>query len=389
MHGAILHGHAPRMRDTGVESERCPRRRVVPIRPVHGRRGGLPAAARRDVVPLSPKIIDLLLYLVARQSALVSKDELFKALWPDVAVTDNALTQAVSELRQALGDDPVEADLHPDRRAARLPVHRAGRIGRAPSARSRPPAGRSSRAPGRRAGDRGARLRQRQRRSRAGVAVVRHRRDRHQRSARDGVAPHHRSRARRRGGAPRRHRSVGAARRPAPRPRGGRQLSARRRSAADHRARGGRRVRRGARRRQGRRPARARLRAAGSDRRAVRRGARHRGRPRSRGRSTTRETSSLEAYQAFTEGRVRLESLDASLVPGAIADFERAIALDPRYALAHVGPRERAVLAVRDVTRAQSAGRARCWRARSITCGARSSSNAIWPRRTRRCRSCS
>ena len=33
-----------------------------------------------------------------------SKEELFKALWPDVAVTDNALTQAVSELRQALGD---------------------------------------------------------------------------------------------------------------------------------------------------------------------------------------------------------------------------------------------------------------------------------------------
>ncbi len=50
-----------------------------------------------------------------------------------------------------------------------------------------------------------------------------------------------------------------------------------------------------------------------------------------------RETSSLEAYQAFTEGRVRLESLDAAVVPAAIADFERAIALDPRYAAAHVG----------------------------------------------------
>src|SRR3990170_5620371 len=59
-----------------------------------------------EVIPLSPKIIDLLLYLVARQSALVPKDELFSAWWPDVAVTDNALTQAVSELRQALGDDP-------------------------------------------------------------------------------------------------------------------------------------------------------------------------------------------------------------------------------------------------------------------------------------------
>src|SRR5436190_22682820 len=58
-----------------------------------------------DVIPLASKIIDLLLYLVARQSALVGKDELFSELWPDVAVTDNALTQAISELRQTLGDD--------------------------------------------------------------------------------------------------------------------------------------------------------------------------------------------------------------------------------------------------------------------------------------------
>jgi len=54
-------------------------------------------------------------------------------------------------------------------------------------------------------------------------------------------------------------------------------------------------------------------------------------------RRSNRETSSLEAYQAFTEGRVRLESLDAALVPGAIADFERAVSLDPQYALAQVG----------------------------------------------------
>src|SRR4029079_9587289 len=58
-----------------------------------------------DIIPLSPKIIDLLLYLVARQSTLVGKDVLCSALWPAVAVTDNAFTQAVSELRQALGDD--------------------------------------------------------------------------------------------------------------------------------------------------------------------------------------------------------------------------------------------------------------------------------------------
>ena len=61
------------------------------------------------------------------------------------------------------------------------------------------------------------------------------------------------------------------------------------------------------------------------------------GRPGPAERRVYRETSSLEAYQAFTEGRVRLESLDAAVVAGAIADFERAVVLDPRYAAAHVG----------------------------------------------------
>ncbi len=61
----------------------------------------------RDNEPLalSPKLVDLLLYFVSRPSILVTKEELLGAIWPDVAVTDNALSQAVSDLRQALGDD--------------------------------------------------------------------------------------------------------------------------------------------------------------------------------------------------------------------------------------------------------------------------------------------
>src|SRR5947207_8163679 len=55
-------------------------------------------------VPLAPKGLDLLLMLVARPGKLVSKDEIMRTLWPDVAVTDNALTQVVSDVRQALGD---------------------------------------------------------------------------------------------------------------------------------------------------------------------------------------------------------------------------------------------------------------------------------------------
>jgi adenylate cyclase len=54
---------------------------------------------------LSPKILDLLRLLASRPSQLVTKEDILRELWPDVAVTDNAITQAVSELRQALGDD--------------------------------------------------------------------------------------------------------------------------------------------------------------------------------------------------------------------------------------------------------------------------------------------
>jgi DNA-binding winged helix-turn-helix (wHTH) protein len=50
-----------------------------------------------------------------------------------------------------------------------------------------------------------------------------------------------------------------------------------------------------------------------------------------------RETSSLEAYRACTEGWLKIESLDTDLVPDAVRDFERAITLDPHYVVAHTG----------------------------------------------------
>jgi DNA-binding winged helix-turn-helix (wHTH) protein/Tfp pilus assembly protein PilF len=57
-------------------------------------------------VTLSPKAMDLLFLLADRPGVLFTKDDIFKTLWPDVNVTDNALTQVISELRQALGDKP-------------------------------------------------------------------------------------------------------------------------------------------------------------------------------------------------------------------------------------------------------------------------------------------
>jgi len=54
---------------------------------------------------LTPKLIDLLIYFLDHAGELVTKEALLDALWPDANVTDNALAQAVSELRDALGDD--------------------------------------------------------------------------------------------------------------------------------------------------------------------------------------------------------------------------------------------------------------------------------------------
>jgi DNA-binding winged helix-turn-helix (wHTH) protein/tetratricopeptide (TPR) repeat protein len=56
-------------------------------------------------VDLTPKLLDLLFHLLDHAGTLVTKEALLDALWPDANVTDNALAQAVSELRQALGDD--------------------------------------------------------------------------------------------------------------------------------------------------------------------------------------------------------------------------------------------------------------------------------------------
>jgi len=57
------------------------------------------------VLPLTPKLLDLLLHLVENAGALMTKEQLLDTLWPGANVTDNALAQAVSELRVALGDD--------------------------------------------------------------------------------------------------------------------------------------------------------------------------------------------------------------------------------------------------------------------------------------------
>jgi len=55
-------------------------------------------------VALRAKSFELLTYLVRNADRVISKDELLDAVWPDVTVTEDSLTQAVHDIRRALGD---------------------------------------------------------------------------------------------------------------------------------------------------------------------------------------------------------------------------------------------------------------------------------------------
>jgi DNA-binding winged helix-turn-helix (wHTH) protein len=54
-------------------------------------------------VTLRPKALDVFLYLVEHRGHLVSKSELIEAVWPNSFVTENSLTQCLTEVRRVLG----------------------------------------------------------------------------------------------------------------------------------------------------------------------------------------------------------------------------------------------------------------------------------------------
>lgn len=58
-----------------------------------------------ECIPLRPKTWSVLRYLAERPNVLVPKRELLDRLWPGVAVTDDALSKCISEIRAALQDD--------------------------------------------------------------------------------------------------------------------------------------------------------------------------------------------------------------------------------------------------------------------------------------------
>ena len=61
------------------------------------------------VVPLTPKVFDVLLALVQNCGRILSKDEVMKIVWPETAVEEGNLARNISTLRSALGERPRES----------------------------------------------------------------------------------------------------------------------------------------------------------------------------------------------------------------------------------------------------------------------------------------
>ena len=63
----------------------------------------------KETIPLTPKVADTLLALLANAGRIVEKDDLMKAVWPDSFVDEGGLARNISALRKALGDGLGEA----------------------------------------------------------------------------------------------------------------------------------------------------------------------------------------------------------------------------------------------------------------------------------------
>lgn len=61
-----------------------------------------------EPVKAEPRVLEVLNYLIEHRDRVVPKEELLDKLWPDVHVSDSALTTAIRDARRALGDSPTE-----------------------------------------------------------------------------------------------------------------------------------------------------------------------------------------------------------------------------------------------------------------------------------------
>ena len=61
-----------------------------------------------DTVPLSPRLVEILAFLIEQNGAIVTKEQLLDRFWPGVNISDNTLTRAIADIRIALDDSASE-----------------------------------------------------------------------------------------------------------------------------------------------------------------------------------------------------------------------------------------------------------------------------------------
>lgn len=66
---------------------------------------------KSEPVPIAPQVFDLLQYLIANRDRVVSKDDLIKGVWGGRIVSDSALTTRINAARTAIGDSGQEQRL--------------------------------------------------------------------------------------------------------------------------------------------------------------------------------------------------------------------------------------------------------------------------------------
>jgi DNA-binding winged helix-turn-helix (wHTH) protein len=55
-----------------------------------------------EQVQLEPKVMEVLVYLARHPGDVLPKEKIIRAVWPDTFVTDEVLTNAISELRKGV-----------------------------------------------------------------------------------------------------------------------------------------------------------------------------------------------------------------------------------------------------------------------------------------------
>jgi len=94
---------APQKNDLGVEAARDFRLGEWLVQPSLCR-----ISRGEEALHLRPKVMDVLVCLAGRAGKVISKQALIDTVWAKEFISDTALSRAVFELRQALGDDDAQ-----------------------------------------------------------------------------------------------------------------------------------------------------------------------------------------------------------------------------------------------------------------------------------------